>query len=373
MWFDMNLRNHFNKNRSFNQPFKYDDAVIVFDLGGTYFRAGLYTKNGELIHVSQQSAVSFRSAPDLTVKEVKKKLLDYLVMTARKYAHDFHVNQISISLGAALNGHNGSVYGSAPLWGNDYSPFNLLVLLKQEEPAFNWHIVNDVTAALIHYVHNIRDSNVRKILLMTISSGIACRIFDNRNQHIVLDEFGLQGEIGHLPAILHIAGKVFELDCDCGASNHLSSFSSGRGIPELAKKLAQFKPSLWEKSIFPTLLMQGVNHDNALCLALDKHDEFSLNLLHLATKNIADILRNALSLDPEIDKIVLTGGVVVSLAKHYHASLMQHFSEQGLYLSSYFDPNFFERRIVIADADKVNNLIGAGLYAKKYIKQECHV
>ncbi len=349
---------------------EFQDAVIVFDLGGTYFRSGLYLAYEGLSEIRQQPAFSFHSAPNKSIADLKQDLVDYLVKTALYYSHRFNTNQVSISLGAALNGRNGIVYGSGPLWGNDNSSFDLLTLLRQAASELTWHIVNDVTAGLIHYGNNLQDTDIRKVLLLTISTGVACRLLDTRNQHIALDEFGLQGEIGHLPINLCFEGQALELGCDCGGRNHVAAFASGRGLRALSKLLAECKPVWWQSSKLAALQSHGLTFETALYQALEHNDEFANTLLYLTTQPIAEILRNALTLDPEIDRIVLTGGVVVNLSTYYRIFLTRHLSEQGIYLSSRFDPAFFERRLAIASSAEVNNLMGAALYATTYSKRE---
>ena len=350
--------------------FSHNNVVLVFDLGGTYFRSGVYMHPKGVLNVHQQSALSFYGASDMTVADLKKGLLKYLVNTARSYKENMRANCVSISLGAALDGRCGTVYGSGPLWGHDNSPFELLTQLHQSASEFEWHIVNDVTAGLLHYAKHAANLDIRKILLLTVSSGIACRVLDVRNQHIALDEFGLQGEIGHSPVTLCFRGQMLELDCDCGEHNHVAAFSSGRGMCRLSKLLAKRQPLLWKKSRLAVLCAEGEGYESALCRALDENDAFSVNLLYLATKPIADILRNALAIDPELDRIVLTGGVAVNLADHYREMLMRHFSEQGLYLSSNFDSELFNRRIFIAKSDEGNNLERAALDAVNQIQQK---
>ncbi len=336
------------------------DAVIVFDIGGTYFRSAISTQDNKLEAVSKQSAFNFRSENPSFNTDPQNNLIEYLISTARSYSH-FNSNEVSIALGAALNSNTGMVYASGPLWGKTFKPFNLLKELKNKAHEFNWHLVNDVTAGLLHYVKGLKE-NLRKIMLITISSGIACKIWEVKNQRIPSDDYGLQGEIGHLPVNLIHDGRPLKLFCDCGQPNHLAAFASGRGICELVKVLSLDNPLLWESSQLAIFRKMGLTHEQAFYQALLKKDAFASNLLHLATVNIADIIRCSLTLDPEIDRIILCGGVVLNLGIFYLNTLLSHFHENGIYLTSAFAPNFISNRISIATKDEVNNLIGAAQY-----------
>jgi glucokinase len=352
---------------------KPGEGIVVFDIGGTFFRSGIYTKENRLISIKQQPSLSFISRPNKQIKELKQGLTHYLINTTRCYAKQTKIRQVAISLGAPLDSQRGVIYGSGPLWGQDCALFDLQTQLSEAAPEFTWHIVNDVTAGLVHYAAHTPQQGIRKILFVTISSGVACRLLDARTRHIPLDEFGLQGEIGHLPVTLNFEGHTLELQCDCGGRNHLAAFASGRGIAKLFALLAQHKPLLWQKSRLAALHAQGIEHNAALRQALKENDPFARTLLLLATQPIANILRDALTLDPEIDRVVLTGGVAINLAESYRAALIQHLSEHGLYLRSAFDPKLFDRCLVIANTDEANNLKGAALSIKTHIGQGSHV
>lgn len=349
-----------------------DDAqsVIVFDIGGTHFRAGYFSPERGLSNVISEPATSFLTHPRLSARELKDVLLEYLVVTARQSG----LRHASISLGAAMNARTGLVYGSAPLWGSDTTPFDLRSELADKAPDITWHSLNDVTAVLLHYASLNRRSNLRKILLMTVSSGIACRTIDMRNGRIPVDDLGLQGEIGHLPVALPRGpnGGCLELPCDCGGQNHLAAFSSGRGMKKLHDALVKSQPSRWTSSAMQRLMDVGCGHEEALQMALERHDEYAENLLYLATRPIADVVRYALALDPEIDRVVFVGGVSVNLESHYLRLLNRHFQEAGLYLTSQRLPRYIMDRIAIARPEQADGLAGAGLYARQVLEQHAH-
>ncbi|MFJ4195049.1 ROK family protein [Pseudomonas sp. NPDC089534] len=345
------------------------DSVVVFDIGGTHFRSGHFHPVHGLSNVVSEPATSFLTHPRLSARALKDALLDYLVNTARKSG----LRRASVSLGAAMNARTGLVYGSGPLWGADTTPFDLRSELTGRAAEITWHSVNDVTAVLVHYASLQRRTALRKIMLITVSSGVACRTIDLRSGRIAVDDVGLQGEIGHLPVTLaDSSGGALSLTCDCGGRNHLVAFSSGRGMKKLHDALAISQPSRWSSSAMARLMEVGCGHEEALRMALERHDEYAEHLLHLATRPIADVVRTALTLDPEIDRVAFVGGVSVNLEPHYLRLLNRHFQEAGLYLTSKRLPRYLSDRIAVARADQADGLSGAGLHALQAQEQYAH-
>ncbi|MCE0447592.1 ROK family protein [Streptomyces tricolor] len=188
-----------------------------------------------------------------------------------------------------LDHHSGIVYASAPLWGEHSEPYDLRAALASRRPDVRWHIVNDVTAALLHAAAASSRSGHRKVLLATISSGIACRVIDQRQGRIPVDGCGLQGEIGHLPAVAELAGAPVALDCDCGKTGHLAAYASGPGIARLARVLEQREPGRWAASRLGLLTADGLGFEAALRRALDERDELARELLDAATAPVAAV------------------------------------------------------------------------------------
>ena len=98
---------------------------------------------------------------------------------------------------------------------------------------------------------------------------------------------------------------------------------------------------------------------------LEEGNSVAIGLLDALVTPLSRILAAALSLDPEIDRIVMTGGVVHGLGKHYRDALQRTFVRDGLYQISNRDPHYLARRLVWDDADDFSGLRGAGLYAEK--------
>lgn len=181
--------------------------ITVLDVGGTYVRWARWSPEQGLGEVRRVPSPSFSRCAHASVDELQAMLVRAMVDAVPPGG------VAGVSFGAALDHRTGTVYASAPLWGAHARPFNLLAALSEARPDVRWHVVNDVTAALLHLAGTPRARDLRKVLVATISTGIACCTIDQRTGEIAVDGCGLQGEIGHLPATVTIDGVPVDLRC----------------------------------------------------------------------------------------------------------------------------------------------------------------
>ncbi|PRD43707.1 ROK family protein [Phyllobacterium phragmitis] len=328
----------------------------VIDVGGTHLRWARWTRENGVRDRCSSHTPNFRRHPELPAPQLRKRLVDAIC----KLVPDEPDAVVGVSFGAALNQLNGTVYASAPLWGAYDVPFDLLDVLSRRRTDVDWHIVNDVTAALLDVASSPLCAQDRKVMLVTISTGIAARTIDRSTMRIPVDASGLQGEIGHLPASAVLFGEPLVLNCDCGKPGHLSAYSSGPGIAQMAQSLRVKRPQDWATSLLGLALAEGLSLEEAFKSAVVAQDSLATKLLDAVTAPIADILRTALCLDPDLDRIVLTGGVAIALGVQYRDAILQHLSSHGLYLTSKYNPNWAADRIVVYETDC---LVGAGIAA----------
>lgn len=325
--------------------------TIVFDIGGTWFRAGVWTETGELVGRARQPAINFRSHPDADCASLQERLVDYLMDETRRLASEHGpTRHVVISMGAALNARTGLVLDSGPLWGPDSQPFDLAAELRKRDPTRSWQVVNDVTALLLRHVHSVPlERRQGRMALITISSGIACRVFDFARQEVPTDPaHGLQGEIGHLEVACEFAGSPISLRCDCGGMNHLNAFASGRGLEALVRHLSKEEPV-----------------DIAAFLAAARDgDDWSAAVLASALRPLARILAVMLTHDPELDPILFVGGVVAALREVFLHTLLDELQQLGMYQITERDPDYFRRRLHLGFLDDDSGLIGCGLHTQ---------
>ncbi|MFF0861373.1 ROK family protein [Nonomuraea sp. NPDC003560] len=330
-------------------------SIAVLDVGGTHLRWATWSRRGGLAAVRRVATPSLANGAAEPVDELRARLVSAM---AQAVPAD---GVAGVAFGAALDHRSGIVYASAPLWGSCTRPFDLAGALARARPDVRWHVVNDVTAALLHLAAGPVGASCRKLLLVTVSTGIAGRTLDRRSGEIPVDGCGLQGEIGHLPATTSIAGRPVTLACDCGQPDHVSSYSSGPGIRRLAAVLRERDPDAWRGSA-----LDGPGpFETLLPAALDAADPVAEELLRAATRPVADVVRSALCLDPELDVVAFTGGVVHALGAHYRRALLAHLNAQGIYLTSALAPESIAERLLVCREGEADPLVGAGLAAER--------
>ena len=348
-------------------------GIAVFDFGGTWFRWGRYARSAGLLEWHRAPAVTHLSHPHLSADELQRALTDFLLERTREMRHSYPtLRSASISVGAAVNAHDGTILGSGPLWGPTAKPLRLYPPLEEALPELEWHVVNDITATLARFMEE--DVSFRKTLLITISTGIGSRLFDHSTRRIPYDPVhGVQGEIGHLALAFELEGKVIARQCECGGWNHLNAFSSGRGIAKVLRHLPTLSSSYQAIVSEPPESWIGATDEHRLAIfkdRLNEHNGAALDLLDALVTPVARTLATALSLDPEIGRIVVTGGVAQGLGHHYRQALLRTFMRDGLYQITSFDPDYLAKRLHWDEEADLGGLIGAGIYAEAYPQQQ---
>lgn len=344
------------------------DGSICFDIGGTSFRSGVLTADGNLQGVTSRPAISFVNEPLMSTTELQEGLVDYLRNEAARLSAAFMLRTpvtASVSMGAAMDSNTSMILDSGPLWGPRSAPFDLLHDLRERAPEFEWFAINDVSAAVIHHANLLAKSGLRRVALVTVSTGIALRTFDLSTNSIPVDSVtGLQGEIGHLEVSFTIADAPLSLTCDCGGIDHLNAFSSGRGIESIVAYLSQRGCSDWYRNL--AARMQSADPQarlEPLADALRAGDRRAQALVRAAMDPLARTMLAVLTIDPQVERLIVTGGVMHGLAPWAFSTLMDVLRERGLYQASARHENFIESRVVYGGAGQHEGLRGAALAA----------
>ena len=348
----------------------HGDEVITFDIGGTSFRSALLTREGRLTSIQRIPSINCRSLPGSSAADIVDEIADYIAGTAQSlWRSPALVGQqpaVAISMGAAMNAHTGMILGSGPILGPDSSSFDLQSALKQRLPGARIAMVNDVTASLLAHslIPNLR--HARRLSLITVSTGIASRTLNCSVPHVPVDPvLGTQGEIGHHRIAFSLAGVPLSLKCDCGGVDHLSAFSSGQGIKRVLNRARDVFP----EEFCASDLNQGDPTANvtleALAKGLANHDPLSKKLLDAITLPIAEAIKWHFMLDPEIDKLILTGGVCFLLRDFYLSSVIENLRGLEFYPLMSDAESFWRNRVILGPISDDAGLIGAAYMGRE--------
>lgn len=342
--------------------------TITFDIGGTWFRSALILKEGTFIDYQRDPSLNFQAHPQLTVDQLQHALINYILQRTAEICKnhpDKTIESVSIGIGAPVNANSELVLNSGPLWGPTSKPLDLKKMLTQKAPNIGWHIVNDLSAEISFYA-NQSSQESGKLSLITISTGAGMRTFDFDNRTIPVDnEFGIQGEIGHIPISFFIKDQPIHATCDCGGKDHFNAFCSGRGIKRMLPLFTKaFEHAYQQSSIYAQIKNETNSLDFIHLIKLLEHgDEFGFILLKQITRPLAEIIIYHLTFSPEVHTLVLTGGVTHSLHPYYLNALLSNLEEMGLYQIS--DPDYFRKRITVSADNHQTNLLGAALYCNR--------
>lgn len=346
------------------------DEVITFDIGGTSFRSALLTREGRLTGVQRIPSINSRSMPGRSAAEIVDEIAVYIAKTAKSFWHSPMLQgrhpAIAISLGAALNAHTGQIHGSGPILGEDSTSLDLDRALRLHLPDANITIVNDVTASLIAHSRLPGFRNTRRLALITVSTGIASRVLNCSVPHVPVDPIlGTQGEIGHHRVAFSLAGRALSLKCDCGGVDHVNAFASGNGIKRVLGQAREIFPQEFRTS---DLSKGDLSSDGSLDMFADSlanGDALSEKLLKAITLPIAEAIKWHFTLDPEIDKLILTGGVCFFLRDFYLSSVLENLNAFEFYPLTSDGESFWGDRVILGPASDDAGLIGAAYMARE--------
>lgn len=307
----------------------YKPLRITFDLGGTWFRSAVVTETGVLAEIKLIPGVNYERYQE-SIEELENRILRYLLQQTDEYLNHREGEEVElyVSFGAAVNHRTSVILGSGPVFGPTPTRFDIVKKFEEIRPGYRIVVVNDITALLIGFVsENTCCRELRKVAAITVSSGIGARTVDMRDGRIAIDDSnGLQGEIGHVPIEFTAFGAPVKADCDCGGKDHLNAFCSGRGIERLAGTLdevRQFVPRPWQggAGLYESW-RSGLEAKRWECRAF----------LEDVVRPVSRCILMMLTLDPELDMLVLTGGVIAGLAPFYGQTLLRLAAEEGPYL-----------------------------------------
>jgi predicted NBD/HSP70 family sugar kinase len=303
--------------------------TLVFDIGGTKTRAGLFDSGqSSLIRSVCAPTPNHLDFPSASFEELRERVVSSMHRLAGEIVEDRTVTQLSVAFAGPID-LAGNVLAAPTIWGSlQTSPHPLNEEIARRWPNARVALLNDVTAAGYRYKRSADD----EFCIVTVSSGIGNKVFAGGRP--LLGRNGAGGELGHL----RVDDSEAAPRCECGGRGHLGAISSGRAVLDYAR--ANGRERLTSGELAAAFLrgepwaVEAVGHGAAPL-------GWALAAVHLGLG---------------IERFILVGGFALALGEAY-----QRLVARAAAARCWDGAGDWTQRIELGVDDDLSGLIGAGI------------
>jgi glucokinase len=309
-------------------------ATLVFDIGGTTTRAGLFDRrHSTIVRSVSASTPNHLDWPEWSFAQLRDGLLSLMCSLADGLAARQEVSEVDVAFAGPID-PAGNVLSAPTLWGTRLrSSYALSGDLARYWPNARVRILNDVTAAGYRYLRS-RDED---FCIVTVSSGIGNKVFANGRP--LVGRSGLGGELGHLRVDDSGSAPL----CECGGRGHLGAVSSGRAV------LAYARARTPRGSSAEAL----TNGD--LAAAFRRNETWAVEIVRHGAAPLGWALA-AVHLGLGIERFVLYGGFALALGDTYRQLVAEAAAAR-----CWDGRHGWISRVELGVDDDLSGLIGAGI------------
>jgi predicted NBD/HSP70 family sugar kinase len=283
--------------------------ALVFDLGGTYLRCGLWNNSREISSLRRMRIENFLNGRGSSAiwNSLISQTEDYHRSVANLVTREA---PIVVSFPGPI--HNGRQILSAPTFLGEDTAIPDLVSELEGRTGRKVYILNDISAAAWYLSLS---TTVDRFMVITISSGIGSKIFDRSHSAGVIDSPAWAGEIGHMVVDDSPDAPL----CDCGGVGHLGAIASGRGVERAARRYACDDPGAFARSACVTKFgatPHSLNNEEHIVPSARSGDPWSLEVVRYTTKPLARVILSVV-LGGGIERVTMIGGLALGLGSVY--------------------------------------------------------
>lgn len=329
------------------------DTILVFDIGGTVLRSGVYrTAEENLICASTRPTPSAWNDAQRTPDEIRSRLFAMMEEMGRELLDGAIPAVVSVAFPGPID-KSGRVLRAPTVWG-EAGPFPLREALQAVWPAAAVEVLNDVTAAGYYY----QRGDGEDLCVITVSSGIGHKVFVQGHPAIGCN--GRGGEIGHLRVDFGDNAPR----CECGGRGHLGAIASGRGTLLEARRLAAADPSAFRRSRVHAVAEGDPQMiDNALLAeAYRNADGWASAVVERGARYLGQAMA-AMHVAVGVERFVIFGGFALALGERYRSALVRAAAASCWDLGQSWDD-----MIELGDQEVEAGLIGAGRFAVQRLR-----
>lgn len=324
------------------------EPYLVFDVGGTTLRAGLYDPVADALVANVSGPTASRWAdPNAGLDELVERLVVDLHALACSLGAPRDPVAIAIGFPGPID-REGRVVAAPTILGAAPQPrLPVAQLLARRWSDTRILVTNDVTAAGLALLAHSRDD----LCAVTVSSNIGMKLFVGGQP--LLGPSGTGGEIGHL-VVDHDPGAN---RCECGGRGHLGAIASGRGALATARRRAGENPSRYAMSALGATKPEALD-TYGLAHAFHAGDAWVVEIIAHGARALGRALATVHTATG-VERIVLLGGFATALGEAYRRLVAAAAAECCWDIG----PPWHEM-LELRDLDGQAGLLGAGRYAR---------
>ncbi len=291
-------------------------SAFAVDMGGTSTRVAVIS-NGTVLDRAEPLLTRSLGRPPELVGAHLDAVADRV--TELRGRHPGELIDLGVAIGATVT-NAGTVTNAAMLWGTPATGLDLVAELERRIPGSRVRVSNDINAAAWRYRH------LERFAIVTISTGVAIKVFDDRlpdRYKLLTDADGLGGESGHVAVAPPEQGRA-AARCECGELDDLCSHTSGPGMLRAAAAVAFADPRCWQASVLHAVCEGDPTRLNTRLLA-GQQDDFVAAVLAESTQHLAVELLRVLAL-LGLRRIVVTGGIPRGFGDPWYRALISNMS-----------------------------------------------
>ena len=277
----------------------HSSVFLVFDIGGTTTRAGIFDHSNSL-SLRETRATSLHLRDSANPEATLSTLLSGL-------AADLECWQPYGVVIAAPGPVIGGVVTKLPtLLGPNTDCPDIVAIARTIWPAAKVWLCND----LVSTGYGLVARGHSDFCVLTCGSGIGAKLFLKGRPLLGLR--GMGGEIGHW----RVPG-VPDLACDCGGRGHLGAVASGRGTLRLLQHLAETdRPAFAASHAGKQVSSPNQLSTEIIVEQFHARDQWTINALRTPAKALASTFA-CLHLATGIEQFFVTGGFASALGPDY--------------------------------------------------------
>lgn len=326
-------------------------SILVFDVGGTSLRAGIYSlSTSRLERTIRRGTPSLRTLPGRGAGTIRERLFHEMAEMARELLGERPPAIVSVAFPGPI-APDGRVLAAPTVWGGDGAtgPVPLGDVLRGFWAGARVYVLNDISAAGYCYLND----PLEDFCILTVSSGIGHKVFV-RGQPVTGPN-GRGGELGHLRVDFTPDAPA----CDCGGKGHLGAVASGSAVAHQMMRLegedrAGFLTSeLGRRAVYDV----GRVDNEAIVAAFLSSDPWTQRVVRRMARPIGQVLA-AIHLAVGVERFVIIGGFAIALGSGFREMLSIAAAECTWDLGAEWDA-----MVELGREDEHAELVGAGRFA----------